>query len=141
MKILFWWSEFRVSKICKNLNNSVHYFSKRYQGEQNWRPNLLHPPFLQHHPIVPLYLRYTPPPRINFVGGTQNRPGIGNRLSDEGTIKNFNMPFIYNPPIMAPPDVLDSRLRMPLRLPELSADFELPLQLPSSSRIERTENK
>ncbi|EFO21886.1 hypothetical protein LOAG_06599 [Loa loa] len=112
---------------------------KRWKGEQNWRPNLLYPPYLQHPPLIPLYLRYPSSPGIIFFGGVQNQLGMGYRFSDKDAVRNSNIPFLPNPSAIVPPDIMDSRSSTPPELPDLFADFQLPLQLSSSSENESTE--
>ncbi|VBB25207.1 unnamed protein product [Acanthocheilonema viteae] len=110
---------------------------KRWQDELRWRPDLLYPSYLQHQPISPLYLRLPSPYTIIFSGGSQNRPSLDYRLPGENAVRNFNTSFLHNLSPLVPPNLMDLRLPMPpVQLPQFSANFQLPLQFPSSSKTE-----
>ncbi|VDK68375.1 unnamed protein product [Litomosoides sigmodontis] len=104
---------------------------KRLQDELNMRLNMLHPLHLQ--PFVPFVQRPPLPHAIIFSGGPQNRPTSTDlNIPGENAMRNFNMPFLQNALPFISPNSMDFRLPMP----QISANFQLPLQFHSSWRDE-----
>ncbi|CAG9532750.1 unnamed protein product [Cercopithifilaria johnstoni] len=87
---------------------------KRWQDELNWRPSLLYPPYLQHQSHLPLFLRSPSLHTTMFFDSLQNQGGVDYRSSDENAVRNFNMPFLRNPPSIVPPNFMDFKLPMPI---------------------------